>query len=234
MNNAVTRRDVLLAAGSVPLVALAEVFLGSGNAEAATGPTLQSGSRGVAVVQLQKRLTYLRFMPGAADGAFGPMTHQAVVTVQKLYGLGRDGVVGPITQRVLLSAHPIGMPSWARGYRAAVDIQRQIMFFYHGNQLHVIGISSGSGRTYFNPGSSVPHVAHTPRGSFHIQRRVRGLDRSPLGELWDPGYFTGGYAIHGSLSVPPFPASHGCIRVDMALRFYVVGALPVGAPLIIR
>ena len=35
-------------------------------------------------------------------------------------------------------------------------------------------------------------------------------------------YFTGGYAIHGNPSVPPYPASHGCVRVPMwvAPRLY--------------
>ena len=42
-----------------------------------------------------------------------------------------------------------------------------------------------------------------------------GFDPSPLGTLWDPMYFTGGYAVHGNPSVPPYPASHGCVRVPM-------------------
>jgi lipoprotein-anchoring transpeptidase ErfK/SrfK len=29
-------------------------------------------------------------------------------------------------------------------------------------------------------------------------------------------YFTGAYATHGYPSVPPFPASHGCLRVPIA------------------
>jgi lipoprotein-anchoring transpeptidase ErfK/SrfK len=55
----------------------------------------------------------------------------------------------------------------------------------------------------------------TPEGRFSIYRKVPGFDPSPLGTLFDPLYFTGGYAIHGNPSVPPYPASHGCIRVPM-------------------
>jgi lipoprotein-anchoring transpeptidase ErfK/SrfK len=29
-------------------------------------------------------------------------------------------------------------------------------------------------------------------------------------------YFIGAYATHGYPSVPPFPASHGCLRVPLA------------------
>ena len=55
----------------------------------------------------------------------------------------------------------------------------------------------------------------TPEGTFSIQRKVTGFDPSPLGTLYDPMYFTGGYAIHGNPSVPAYPASHGCVRIPM-------------------
>ena len=34
---------------------------------------------------------------------------------------------------------------------------------------------------------------------------------------WLPyaSYYAGGRALHGLASVPPFPASHGCVRVPM-------------------
>jgi lipoprotein-anchoring transpeptidase ErfK/SrfK len=31
--------------------------------------------------------------------------------------------------------------------------------------------------------------------------------------LYYPSYFLGGIAIHGSNSIPPYPDSHGCVRV---------------------
>lgn len=55
--------------------------------------------------------------------------------------------------------------------------------------------------------------AFTPVGRFAVYRKVGGFDPSPLGTLYDPLYFTGGYAIHGNPSVPPYPASHGCVGV---------------------
>ena len=33
--------------------------------------------------------------------------------------------------------------------------------------------------------------------------------------MYNPLYIVGGIAIHGSLDVPAYPASHGCIRVPM-------------------
>src|SRR6266511_2424197 len=46
-------------------------------------------------------------------------------------------------------------------------------------------------------------------------RRIDGWHLSPLGWMWRPNYFYGGYALHGSTSVPTYAASHGCVRVTV-------------------
>jgi hypothetical protein len=38
--------------------------------------------------------------------------------------------------------------------------------------------------------------------------------------MWNPVYFNYGIAIHGALSVPLEPASHGCIRIPMFVSEY--------------
>ena len=68
----------------------------------------------------------------------------------------------------------------------------------------------------------------TPVGSFEVYRKVAGFDPSPLGTLYDPLYFTGGYAIHGNPSVPPYPASHGCVRVPMWIAPHLYATVPYG------
>ena len=61
----------------------------------------------------------------------------------------------------------------------------------------------------------VGYSAHTPEDMFTVIRQVNGPDHGPLGTLWRPKYFTWtGIAVHGYTSVPPYPASHGCTRVD--------------------
>jgi lipoprotein-anchoring transpeptidase ErfK/SrfK len=50
-----------------------------------------------------------------------------------------------------------------------------------------------------------------------VSGQINGLDISPLGQLWRPKFFTGtGIAFHGSPSIPPYPASHGCVRMTNA------------------
>jgi peptidoglycan hydrolase-like protein with peptidoglycan-binding domain len=60
-------------------------------------PTLQDGSKGVAVRGLQRMLTTRGFDPGEIDGRFGPKTKAAVNAFQSDHGLDVDGIVGPNT-----------------------------------------------------------------------------------------------------------------------------------------
>ena len=60
---------------------------------------------------------------------------------------------------------------------------------------------------------NIPLDEHT----FRINReRPDGWWVGDLGQIYRPKYFIGGVAIHGSLSVPAYPASHGCVRVSVA------------------
>lgn len=68
---------------------------------------LRRGSRGLAVRDLQSRLTALGMAPGPIDGIFGPLTEAAVRRFQASRGLTVDGIVGPATF-VALQAAPVG------------------------------------------------------------------------------------------------------------------------------
>jgi lipoprotein-anchoring transpeptidase ErfK/SrfK len=73
----------------------------------------------------------------------------------------------------------------------------------------------------------------TPLGDFRIQRKIDAWRKSDLGLLYRPAYFTGGYALHGAPSVPPFPASHGCIRITTTAMDRLFDRLPVGTPMLV-
>ena len=83
-----------------------------------------------------------------------------------------------------------------------------------GKIAEILDASSASGQSYTVDGDV--RLAVTPLGNFQIQRKVDAWRKSKLGLLYRPAYFTGGYALHGAYSVPPFPASHGCLRVPLS------------------
>lgn len=63
--------------------------------------TLELGSRGREVKNLQLALAALGYHPGPADGDFGQRTRDAIAEFQAKHALLPDGIAGPITLRAL-------------------------------------------------------------------------------------------------------------------------------------
>jgi hypothetical protein len=59
------------------------------------------------------------------------------------------------------------------------------------------------------------------------------LVAGPLGSMYRPNYFSGGYAVHGMTSVPAYPASHGCVRMTVPTMDRMWSSLWVGMPVAI-
>lgn len=190
--------------------------------------TLQAGDSGSEVSYLQKTLNEISYPAGRRDGSFGYETQQAVYAFEKVKGLTRDGVVTPQQMsQIAVSTRPVVPSKGKPNTFVDVDISRQVLFeVKQGRVTHTIPISSGNEEYYTVDGET--YKAHTPRGSFTIERKIEGVRVSRLGKLYDPSYFVGGYAIHGSQSVPVYPASHGCVRIPMYVRKAFFRRTPVG------
>ena len=189
---------------------------------------LATGTRGPAVKQAQLRLTALGYWAGPANGRFGPQTTQAVLALQKTVGLPRTGRLDRKVRNVLIA----GIRPRARtrsGTTLEIDIRRQLLFVVvNGRTTLALNTSTGSGRAYYQDGNR--YISRTPRGRFGITRQINGRRVSKLGVLWRPKYFSGGYAMHGSSSIPGYAASHGCARLsNPAINFlWSAGLAPVG------
>jgi peptidoglycan hydrolase-like protein with peptidoglycan-binding domain len=192
-------------------------------------PPLGLGSYGAAVVSLQQRLLDLGFWIPGVTGIYDSLTQQAVYAFQKWSNLPRTGEVDVFTRTQLNTAsRPV--PHSTTGYVIEIDKTRQVLIVAsNGIAVWIFNASSGSDHPYVSEG--VGYSAHTPEGLFHIQRQVDGYDKSPLGQLYRPKYFTTtGIAVHGYTDVPPYPASHGCVRVsNSAIDFmWSNNILPIG------
>ncbi|MBR7743863.1 peptidoglycan-binding protein [Phycicoccus sp. BSK3Z-2] len=199
-----------------------------------TPPVLRYGDSGPEVRALQHRLVELGYWLGHRDSSFGPLTQQAVFALQKTAGLERDGIVGPRTRAALEEG--VRPDPRIDGNGVEIDLDRQILIVVRrGNPYIVLNTSTGNGEEYTSSAGN-PAIATTPTGSFEVFRQVDGQDDSALGELWRPKYFYRGWAVHGSPSVPPYPASHGCARltddaIDMIWRRDL---MPIGSDVLVH
>ncbi len=195
-----------------------------------------SGSRGDAVVALQTRLAELKYDITETEGKFGGQTYHAVMAFQKVNGLDRSGRATLATLAALETAtDPIPLLPAGGADRIEIDIKGQYLAIYkEGALFKLLSISSGTGKPFcaLDPetGKQACDVATTPGGSFRVQNRIVGFRESRLGLLYNPMYFNGGIAIHGSASVPAGPASHGCVRVTMASAEWLPTEITDGTP----
>jgi N-acetylmuramoyl-L-alanine amidase len=219
------------AAGSPPAVT---AHTAAATAAATPQPMLRLGARGGAVVTLQHRLAALHYFDvGRADGVFGQNTYHAVVAFQKVQGLTRDGIVGPATWARL--ARPYVPAARYRLGTASLEVNlaRQVIYYVRSGTIQrIIDASTGSGAWYYSQGRWARAV--TPTGRFHIYWRYgNGWQPGPLGAMYRPNYFYRGYAVHGMTSVPPYPASHGCVRMTVPTMDRMWSSLWVGMPVAI-
>jgi hypothetical protein len=136
--------------------------------------------------------------------------------------------------------------------KIVINLNEQKAYFYKGKRL--VGESTvSSGKKGFSTPAGHYSVISKDKDHFssefgdYVDRGGKVVvsnidvrkDRCPKGAHFDPAkmpycmHFTGGYAMHQGY-VPPYAASHGCIRIPqgMAEKFY--NNAPVGTPVIVR
>jgi PKD repeat protein len=180
-------------------------------------PRISYGMTGAPVAQLADSLRALHYF-APVTATFDSRVLDAVYAFEKVQGLPRTGIVDVAFWRRLadpLIPHPRYR---SPGDHLEVNKPSQVLYVVRDGEIAKIIPVSTAGL----PGK------FTPVGRFSIIRKVNGFDPSPLGTLFDPMYFVGGYAIHGNPSVPPYPASHGCVRVPMWIAAYLFASNPYG------
>lgn len=195
---------------------------------------LEPGDEGPSVEALQRRLEANDYWVGPIDGVYGTLTEQAVLAIQKVHGLARDGIYGPNTRPVVAAPTPPSTQS-SSGYAIEFDENRQITMLVQDGVAGQIFHSSGGNEEYYDYAGTT-YWAETPNGSWDIYREIDGWRTSHLGELYRPKYFhTDGIAFHGSTSVPERAASHGCVRVSIEAMDWIWDndAMPIGADVLV-
>ena len=202
-----------------------------------------SGQRsGVSTKAVQNKLLSLGFWLLTPNGKYDETTRQAVMAFQKYYLLRPTGSMNDATAFLLDKLDVRPQAQATEGTLAEVDKARQLLFLVEeGVTKYVINASTGDDRAYVEPDMNTPGVlirgtAITPVGEFKTNReRSDGWWVGDLGQIYRPKYFIGGVAIHGSQTVPAYPASHGCVRVTTAAMDMIwdSGLLPLGADVVV-
>jgi len=181
-------------------------------------------------LEVEQRLSDLGYWITKVDGKSDDSTRQAIIAFQKVEGRKRTGVLSASDTELLRNAtRPT--PKYTGGLaHVEVDIGRQVLFYVgdDGTVKHILAVSTGSEKKYFDEGEW--QTAHTTRGNFKVQWKFNGVRKASLGDLYYPSYFNGGIAVHGSPSIPPYPASHGCVRIPMFADKAIYKLMPVGTP----
>lgn len=187
-------------------------------------PALKPGSKGPYVRRLENRLKALKYDPGVVDGKFGQDTAYAVWAFKKVHGLKVNATVGAAMWRAL--AHPRQVRKFVTGgaaNRVEIKLSRQLVVVYRDGKVRLI--------THTSTGAP---STRTPTGNFRVERKIKGWRHAPLGYLYNPVYFYRGYALHGSTSVPLYPASHGCARLPMHTADIMPKITPIGMRVYVR
>jgi hypothetical protein len=159
------------------------------------------GSRGRYAHILLTRLAALRFRVPGISSSISAAAGDSIVAFQKAYGLPRTYVFGGADWRKLDVARLIKARHKSPATHIEIDKTRQILMIVKGGVPYgIIPVSTGA-------------TGNTPVGRFHILWKAPStttwLGAAILFRTMD---FYGNFAMHGYPEVPPYPASHGCVR----------------------
>jgi hypothetical protein len=180
-------------------------------------PDIQPYQSGLAVRILQQQLSALHYVVGAA-GVFDDRTQRAVLAFRKVVNLPRTMVADATVFGALAQgegAFPVMYPQDGRHVEG--DLTHQVLALINpGGQVYAI-----------YPMSSGKPSTPTAPGRFSVYLRTPGVN--DVGMV-NSSYFNGGDAIHGYAEVPPYNASHGCLRVPIPDSLAIYDWVRMGTP----
>jgi len=172
------------------------------------------GRHGLRVLLLQRGLRSLGYavpVSGRYDGGMA----RAVLAFRKVAGMKRIGYASTaVYGKVFRGRGRFQLRFPRAGRHVEFDWSRQVLVLAdRGRAFRVFHASSGK--------PSTPTVF----GTFRFYRKTPGTNSKGM---VNSSYFIRGYAIHGYHSVPPYAASHGCIRIPIPNSAYVYRWIPRG------
>jgi L,D-transpeptidase catalytic domain len=177
-------------------------------------PDLDPGDRSSAV-RLFNRLLLHEGYYTTHGKRYNNRTEFAVMAFRKVNGMHRTFNADPgIFKKLAAGRGSFHLNYPHAGKHVEVDISRQVMVLAnHGKAQYTFHVSTGAPAT------------PTIRGHYAFYRRQPGFNSEGM---YYSVYWHGGYAIHGYHSVPPYPASHGCVRNEIPESIFIYNWVKLG------
>jgi len=185
---------------------------------------------------VQRRLNQLGYYAGPVDGQYGADLEEAVWAFKEVQGLKMNAYTNSVItyafRKALVDpkAPKVLVPKGAAN-RVEINQNIQVLVLYKKNKpVLILHVSTGGGYSFCDPGGGCGNVAITPNGNYTAYGFNSGWLQVPLGTMYNPVWFTPGFAIHGDIPVPWYPASHGCVRIWMDAATWFYKDLTIGGP----
>jgi lipoprotein-anchoring transpeptidase ErfK/SrfK len=164
-------------------------------------PKTHFGAHGRTVRLMQEGLRALAYVT-PVSGSYDDATGRAVLAFRKVNGMSRvETPSTTIFKKLFRGQGGFTLKYPKAGRHVEFDWSRQVLVFAQGGRpVRIYHASSGK--------PSTPTVF----GTFHFYSKTPGTNSEGM---VDSNYFIRGYAVHGYAEVPPYAASHGCIRVPI-------------------
>lgn len=177
-------------------------------------PDLDPGDRGPAVEVFTDLLRHQAYYD-TDNATYGSHTERAVLAFRKVNGMARNYQATPGIFKTLAAGKggfELSYPG--AGKHVEVDISKQVMALADGGEAkYVFHVSTGAAAT------------PSDEGGYAFYRKDPGFNS--LGMYYSV-YYNRGEATHGYHSVPPYPASHGCIRNPIPDSVFIYNWIDLG------
>jgi peptidoglycan hydrolase-like protein with peptidoglycan-binding domain len=173
------------------------------------------GKRGTDVLLLQRGLYALGFAV-PVTGYYDAATSRAVLAFRKTNGQARTGYASPTVFKMVLKGEGAFKPRFdgPGSKHVEFDWSRQVLAL----------IQNGRAKRVYHSSSGKPSTP-TVFGTFQFYRKEPGTNSHGMVQS---NYFIRGYAIHGYVDVPTYPASHGCLRVPIPNARQIDAQIDIG------
>ena len=177
--------------------------------------SMNKGSRGSNVKQLQQNLIGMGYLEGTADGSYGSKTKAAVKEFQRDFGLSADGSAGEATQSALRSAVvrlqvELKLAGYAPGSADGSfgsKTKKALQAYQSDNGLPKTGEADSATWAAINRGTSGMKVSALRKGSYGTQ--VKYLQRALIGLGYLNGTADGAYGGKTTEAVRAYQRDYG-------------------------